>query len=691
MRRWVGTRFASVLTPSFYCPAICGFALWGVLVNYRHIPHGIVFLHYVFAVLAVFFLGILVERRYGGSWRERSLPWTIALGYVGITLGMNSNVLFFFLLSSAYYPFPRPDHPDLRVFMMYTAPLAFASIFGLMGGRLYSYLTESPNRREEVARGVLGFGIGLAAANAAVASSWIAALFVSLTLFAAIIPRSGTGVVVSLALVAASFGLHLRQPDLVYLGSLQDARLEQTVDSPYTRSHFYTYAGGNCVALANSFHAITYNCLDRNRLPRGLSYFFRALVGGLASYRALVVGRTLGMYPNLLLAANPNAELIQTAEFDPKQAAAVEKRFDPLTVPPQDRGRIRYFAGDLSRFVLAQRQKYDVVFFNGIGLSQYQIPFAFPYQEQNLFTSKVLERLFADVLDPRGALVLDWGGRTLQEQNFIRGVLPKGIYSAAFWYVLADPPFTGTPLTYVVASRDPNLIARVRDHAARASYFNDITDATVEYRPISWDRPFLRPEVVEPQLLGLAFMFLCLLAGLAVLRFRPTFLFPSQPTAQPWLAGVAAVCWFIDAAAHQARQMVGYGYAWPVMALAFCGAVAAGMQAPARLWRRRPGKIALTIGAALSLAASTADLTGPGALVPVLLAGLLGGACWGISLDAGRHGSLPALFGGVTAGFALDLTTTFFVGFTGGVIVACLCALLLIWSSGVGGGHLARA
>jgi hypothetical protein len=674
-------RAALLLAPSFYCSAICGFAFWGVLVNYRHLPHGIIFLHLVFATLAAFFLGMLLARRFGGSWYENSLPWVAALGYVSVAVGVNCNVLFFHLLAKVYYPYPHPDHPDLRFFLVYTAPAAFGAICAAMGGRAFSCLAPPEHRRRDISLGALGFGVGLFAANVVVAVSWIAALFSSLGLLALIAPRSRAGVAAALALVAVAFGLHTRQPDLTYVGSLQDARLAAQVDSPYTRSHFYTFADGKCVALASGFHMITYNCLDADRLPRGLNYLFRALVGGLPSYRALVVGRSLGMYPNLLLAVNPNAELIQTAEFDRNQAAAVEQTFDRLTVAPENRARIKYFSGDLARFVLAQRGKYDVIFYNGIGLSQYQIPFAFPYQEQSLFTSKVLEHLFDEVLDPHGALVFDWGGRALDEQAFMRAVLPKGVYSGAFWYVLTEPPFTGMPLTYVVASRDPQLIARVRDHLSRASYFKDISDVQGVSRPIPWNRPYLRREIVIIQLIFLATVALLFFAGLLVLHFRPTFLIPSRMMAPPWLAGAAAVCWFVDAAAHQSRQMVGYGYAWPVMALAFFGALAGGMQAPPRLWRRWLGKIALTAGVALSFVLSAADLTGPPALAPVLLGGLLAGVCWGMTVDAGNRLVVPALFGGVVVGFAADLAAAFFVGFNGGVVLACVLALIVIYEA----------
>ncbi len=686
----MGSNLARFLPPSFYVPAIGGFVFWGVLVNFRLFPLGLFFLNHVFGQFAAFSLGMLLARRFGVAWHEGSRRWAAAVGYVAVAIGVNCNVSFLYLMKSSYYPFPPPNYATLRIVLMGTGVLALAAIYAAMGGRAFSYLARSERRRRDLAWGAAGFGVGLYAGTATVAVSWIAGFFVAVGLLALVVPRSRAGVVAGLVLVAVAFGLHLRQPDLVYLGSLQDAKLEATTYSPYTVSQFYTFADRRCVALANGFHAVTYNCQDPDRLPRGLRYFFRALVGGRPSYRALVIGRSLGMYPNILLAINPNAQLIQTAEFDPHQARLVEQRFDPLTLLPQAQGKIRYFAGDLSRFVLAQREKYDVVFYNGIGLSQFQIPFSLPYQEQSLFTIKVLNHLFADVLDPHGAVVFDWGGRTLDEQSIIRATLPKGVFSAAFWYILNDPPFVGSPLTYVIASRDASLIAGVRDHLSRASFFKDITDATVVPSPMPWNRPMLRPQECHGQLIFVAAMLFLFAVGLVVFRFRPTFLIPTPAYARPWLAGVVTMCWFIDAAARHGRQLVGYGYAWPAMALAFFLAVAAGTLAPTRRWRRWSGKVALTLAAAAAIGVSVLDLTGPLASVSCILAGLLCGACWASAVAEGDHSALPAMIGGATIGFVLVLATFYFVGFDGGVYLGGLGAAILAWTLRMEGRTLAR-
>jgi hypothetical protein len=178
---------------------------------------------------------------------------------------------------------------------------------------------------------------------------------------------------------------------------------------------------------------------------------------------------------------------------------------------------------------------------------------------------------------------------------------------------------------------------------------------------------------------------------LFALRFRPTLLWPTAATLPAWLAGAMAMAWFVDAAARHGRQLIGYGYAWPIMALSLFTAFAVGLRAPTRWWERTSGKLALSLGVLAAAAVSVADLTGPLAAAGVALAGLLCGVGWGIALDAGGRTAFPALLGGATFGLALDQAALFFVGFDGGVAWAGLFALILIWSLRVQRGGLADA
>jgi hypothetical protein len=543
-----------VTCPAFSGPLAAGFAFWGILVFYRMLPQSLVFIHIVCVLIFALTGGIVLHRIMGSRWHSRSWPVLLVLLYLGLALGSNYNVLFFYLLTPVYYPFPPPNYASLRTFLIFTAVLANMVIYLFYGGRLAAHLENSKQIAKDLASGIFGFAVGNLLANLIIYNSWPTAFFISLMMLFFWFSKGRRQLLFSVVSIILSLNVFSSQEYIVYTGSLQDAKLEMQIDSPYARTHIYSYNDGECVTIASNYHSITFNCRDPQKLPRGLKYLFDKLVGGKDNYRAMVVGRSLGMYPNTLLAVNPAAEYIQTVEFDPRIMEAVRDRFAKLTVDPQHADKIRYAAGDLSRFVLQQSDDYDLIFFNGIGLSQFQIPFCLPYQEQFLFTPKVLDHVFEELLTDDGVLIIDWGGRSSGDQIHQIGNFPEGVHVRTFWYVMTEPPFTGTPLYYMMASKDAERLDEITKYLARSTFFTDISyvsssrpfkfsfiellkdrryfylltpDNSYETRysiPFSWDRPFMLHGLFNIQLLGLMLLIVLFpLPLIALLGLRITF------------------------------------------------------------------------------------------------------------------------------------------------------------------------
>lgn len=532
--------------PSFHRPLVYGFSFCGVLVFYRMIPQNLLYIHIVFGILLSFYGGVWLHRRFGANWHQTNWPWIVAFGYLSLSLGFDFKVFFFYL--GSYYPYPPPTHANLHFFTMVTAVFAYAALNLSFGGRAAFYYEQARLPRQTLAAGFFGLGLGILFVNLILFHNWPVAVFTSLFLLALMIPRNRTGVAVATLLVCFSIGIYLKQSNAVYLGSLQDAVLEKQVDSPYTRTHFFTYHDRQCVTIDSNYHPITFNCRNPELLPRGLTYFFQFLVGERSNYRALVVGRSLGMYPNILLSVNPQAEVIQTADFDPQITRQVEKNFSFTDLDDRSAGKrkIRYFAGDLSRFMLDHSESYDIVFYNGIGLAQYQVPFCLHFQEYYLLTPEVLNRLFYVILPPDGVFIMDWGGSISKEPLYMLANFPADVDIRIFWYDLIEPPFTGMPLFYIVASRDSARLDALEAHLKKSSFFTRLPRPqarTLEfslpqllakrleifrdfyslimdqnaYLKTSWDRPFCRYDMI---LTPLFFLFLlAVLIGAAIFFF----------------------------------------------------------------------------------------------------------------------------------------------------------------------------
>lgn len=536
---FIGKVTNKLSSPPFYGSLVAGFSFWGILIFYRMLPQSLVFIHIVFFLLLTFTGGIALHRLIGPRWHQQSILALTAILYLGLALAANYNVLFFYLLTPVYYPFPPPNHADLRTFLIFSAVAANAVIYLYYGGKIAAHLEITTNLLRDLALGIFGFALGNLLVNLIAFSNWPLAFFFSLILLFILFAQNTRQRLFALISILAIFIVLNSQQDIVYTGSLQDARLEMQIDSPYARTHIYSYNDGECVTIASNYHSITFNCRDPQKLPRGLKYLFEKLIGGKDGYRAMIIGRSLGMYPNTLLAANPAVGYIQTVEFDPEIMKAVRDRFAAYTVEKRFADKIGYAAGDLSRFVLDQHEKYDLVFFNGIGLSQFQIPFCLPYQEQFLFTPKVLDHVFNELLTDDGLLIVDWGGRSSDDQIHQIGNFPPDVQLRTFWYVMTEPPFTGTPLYYLMASKDHKRLAEISDYLKRSTFFKDISyvssskpfsfsllqmlkDRSFLYLlapdnsygtrysiPFSWDRPFMIHGLFNIQILGL----LSMLAG----------------------------------------------------------------------------------------------------------------------------------------------------------------------------------
>jgi hypothetical protein len=668
----------SVLLRSF----AFGFAFWGAIYIHRMIPQNIIFPHYMLGIFLAVFFGMVLQRNLGDRWLRSDWPWVAALAVAGLSIAWNFNVLFFFLISYWYYPYPPPNYYLLRSILFLSAPLVLMAVYIATGARVSSALSKTSHLKSDLALGALGFGLGNLAANMVIWKSWPAAFAVSMVLLALAVPRTKIARIAAVAIAGLAILVQQTQPDLIYLGSLQEPVLKAKVDSPYARSHFFSYDEGNCITQLGNYHVISFNCKEAEALPRGINYLMRGLLKDRVQSRVLTVGRTLGMYRNALVAADPNIEKTVIAETDLAIAKTVEGKFTDILAegPPIER-----HSAEVSRWLLEQQEQYDLVFFNGIGLSQYAIPFTLPYHEQFLFTDRVMKHLFDNILGRHGVLVVDWGGKIKEEQLIFTQNLPPGVKSKVFWYVLTEPPFTGTPLYYTVASRDSGALQRITEHIAQASYFQDITmdPDPRKFGRVTWQRPVMRPEIAGFQTV----MLLLLLVGFVlVLWVLQKTVIPPPNSTRPgsvWparLAGIATIIWFVDVAARQSHQIQGYGYVWPILAAVWFAAVAIGAMAGGRWTNFKPARAALALAAVSTAVLNGLDFEGVPVLVPVVLSGLTAGICCLMVLQ--QRDSTPGLFGGIAAGYVLYQIAFVIWGFHAPAAIASVCALVAFLTAG---------
>ena len=615
----------------------------------------------------------------------------LGAGLLAFGLG---NILFkdasvHFLFGRIYYAFPRPTHiarvmgGHLLGFGL--SPLPFfllgrsAASLGATHGRLASALSWC------------GAGAGLLAAYVLIPQvGGYGVLLGACTLGALTLRRRAIATVVMAGIVGG--GLLLAHPPYSFFTwQLRDYERIESYWTPYYKVDFLRYDDNHCVAGIHNNIMLWSVCDEPSRGLLMYRRLARALSGGpIAKKRVLSAGRAEGSFAQAMKAMNPRLEHLLTLDFDAKVTADLSGRLSRYNGGVFKSGPCESRGGDMRLRLDRETGPYDIVYLNGPGIMLFFYPMTIIPQEDYLFSSESFGHIFDDLLSKDGIVLMDRGVNSISEAYMWAGSLPAGVHIKIFWTKLADHPFTGVSLGYVMASRSQAELDRIARDITKGQVFREIPVDPVhraEFRH-SDNWPFMQPGVsVILAMVGIPFAI-----GLALLfwrlrrRLRADHLALGRAASSMWVDGRhlgegIAACWIVLWIATRGSRSFLDGA--PMGFVVTVGLGLGGIGLAAALWSpRTPRHLAAAAAVLLPALGLGAVVFGPVSAPLAAAAAALAGVGAGVPYLA-RAERGPGAFGlvwlGAMIGVLLFQALLLAAGFRGGAaLIVGVCALLAL-------------
>lgn len=618
----------------------------------------------------------------------------LGAGLLAFGLG---NILFkdasvHFLFGRIYYAFPRPTH-IARVLGGHLLGFGLSPLpFFLLGRRAASL--GAVHGRLTTAAAWCGAGLGLVASYVLIPEvGGYAVLLGACTLGALTLKRRAIAAVVMAGIVGGGF-LLAHPPYSFFTWQLRDYERIETYWTPYYKIDFLRYDDNHCVAGIHNNIMLWSVCDEPSRGLLMYRRLARALSGGpVAKKRVLSAGRAEGSFAQAMKAMNPRLEHLLTLDFDAKVTADLSGRLSHYNGGVFASGPCESRGGDMRLRMDRETGPYDIVYLNGPGIMLFFYPMTIIPQEDYLFSSESFSHIFDGLLSKDGIVLMDRGVNSISEAYMWAGSLPVGVHIKIFWTKLADHPFTGVSLGYVMASRNQAELDRIARDLTKGQVFREIPvdpARRAEFRHTdNW--PFMQPGVsVILAMVGIPFAI-----GLALLfrrmrrRLREDDLEqgrPVQSSRTVWrhLGEGITACWIVLWIATRGSRSFLDGA--PLGFVVTVGLSLGGIGIAAALWSpRTPRRIASTAAVLLPALGLGAVLLGPVSPLIAAAAAAIAGIGAGVPYLARAERS-PGAFGlvwlGALLGVQLFQGLLVGTGFRGGaavIVVACALLARQIW------------
>jgi len=321
----------------------------------------------------------------------------------------------------------------------------------------------------------LGCGLGLLAANAVIPPlGGYALLFISCGIISFFLGRKTIAAAIIAVLILGGIFLG-HGKEAFFTWQLRDYRRAASFWTPYYKMDYLTYDQDQCLGAVHNTILAWSVCRDPEKQMLIYKRLSQALAGGdLPARRVLTVGRAEGAFPISMKLNNPRLERLLTVDYDPVITADLHGSFARYNGGIFLQNGIESRAEDIRFFLEQEQDRYDVLYINGAGIMLFFYPLTLLAQEDYLYSSNNYRHIFDDILTRDGVLVIDRGTNTVSEAYLLAGSLPPGVNVKFFWTKLADLPFTGLPLLYVLASRNQADLDRLARELTAGNIFTEV-------------------------------------------------------------------------------------------------------------------------------------------------------------------------------------------------------------------------
>lgn len=439
-------------------------------------------------------LGYAVGPLWPVKWREqRAATWLSAafvLMFVATTL-FGSRISLHFLASTNYYPYPKPTGVPVQWLLLGSSLLLSVPVCLRLGTRGVA----GTNR----VGWLFGVALGLSASYCAilvVGASWVFALSAALTLMAS------RRRLLTLAVLALSLGLvplSERRPSALLTWRVGPHEVLETTWSPYYFLNFISFRDGHCLGGVYSYLMLWQVCDDTSMLQKEQRAFHRAVGKGKTSL--LVLGRTDGTTPLTLESDPGQLQRVTAVEIDPIVVDRMKGRYRGYNQGVFERPGYRAVVADWRNFIERDRERYDLIVMDGLGIRLVVQPLTNFFQEDFVFTRESFRTLFDERLEKDGILAINWGSSVEFEAIPLVANFPDDVGYRIFWTTFSDYPFMGLPVFLIAASRDESALARIADELRSSAALREVHPPydRKEYR-FTDDTPFLQ-RFIQPNLL----------------------------------------------------------------------------------------------------------------------------------------------------------------------------------------------
>jgi len=576
-----------------------------MLINFLSILEGA-------AAATLFAFGVAAASRRQG-WFASALV-AIAAAAVVCAGFVNRDFTSMALASRIYYPVPMPKSGLANQVALVITLVVGPAMFLPLGRALGRVIASAHARRTAIAASLAGqaAGIALACSFSYVGPHLLLALAMALLVIAVLraIPAA-----VSVAAIVVTVGLFQTFPQRTFFNfGLSEYRYLNGGFGRDVKVDFLTFMDDYCLGTLVDNVMMMFSCRDTHWVPAETEYMYRSIIdpfdtsptangkpAGTQPFDAdrqaldvLDVGRSVGNNGNAVdqyLGPNRNT----TIEFDPMIASMLRPDHAEFLGHAFDRPDSLVLTGDYRTNLEAladEGRTFDYLFFSGIGTKTYILPRSYVFAEHFLLTKEGFQLVFDRLLKPGGVFFLDWGSSSTEEARWFVASLPPDVPRLVYWTTLSFFPLSGSPLVFVVASRDAGRLEETRRHLDRLSGFRRIVPdkEALESSKTTDDRPFLQNSMQIS--IGILHAVLSLLFLLLIRRFarrtRAAHGVGLKWGAVAGMAGLATGFAETIFASHNPLVLGPFGIpSWDVLQVAFLGGLAGGFLAGGRLARSR--------------------------------------------------------------------------------------------------------
>lgn len=373
---------------------------------------------------------------------------------------VNQNFTTHYLLGKAYYPYPLPENAALRIgalaLTMLGSPLPF-----LASGRLFSgrFRTASNPWRAcawlvagVLAGGVAGFELTLRFGP----YLWLLLGVAGLTMM---LPAGWWRAACAVLIAAAMVFSVTKKEEAFYVWRVGGYERLSTHWTPFYRVDFISFNNDRCIGAVYNTVMVWYVCPQVDMLPAEIRMIMKAVAKD--KERVLIAGRTDGMYAQIIHHHYPKVKEVVSVECDPVVVRKMVGDYARYNNYVFRRPGFSAHAADVRGFLENEKEQYDLLFLNGIGIGLFYMPGSITRQEAYLTTKESYDVIFNRLLKDDGVFVIDWGSSREVEAIPMLANAPPGVHTRAYWFTMGQYPLVGLPLFFVFGSRSEAELDRI--------------------------------------------------------------------------------------------------------------------------------------------------------------------------------------------------------------------------------------